>query len=63
MITCKSTQTRSPKAVNKQLSFSVKKKPQTTDYYEGTVLTVFKLILSNAYRRREGWHCPEVWKI
>ena len=67
-------QARTATAVNKQLHFRVKKKPQTTDYVyvlhnlkhilclkvcERTVLTVLKSILSNTLDRGEGCRRPE----
>ena len=62
-------QARRATAVNKQIHFRVKKKPQTTDYVyvlkvcEKTVLTVLKSILSNTLYRGEGCRRPEVVKM
>ena len=68
-------QTRTTTAVNKQLNFTVKNKPHTTNYiyclFEAYFmiksvwknLTVLKSFLSNVYQRREGCRRAEDGKI
>ena len=69
-------QARTATAVNKQLNFTVKNKPHTTNYIycifeaylwlkvcERTVLTVLKSILSNTFHRGEGCRRPEDVKV
>ena len=70
-------QARTATTVNKQLNFTVKNKPHTTNYMytaylkhilwlkvcERTVLTVLNPFLSNVYQRREGCRRAEDGKL